>query len=93
MPELEELPTTDEEHHEIYVQNMVDRIEGHSHGHATAKQPVKPQGEVPENNIVEMKEASKMMTEGILAYVKAVMSHTTPQIKAVSSTKEWNRVQ
>ncbi|KZV51228.1 hypothetical protein F511_05885 [Dorcoceras hygrometricum] len=59
------------------VQNMVDRIEGQFHGPATAKQTVKPQGEVPEKNGVDMEEASKMMAEGILAYVKAVVSHTT----------------
>ncbi|KZV46294.1 hypothetical protein F511_22200 [Dorcoceras hygrometricum] len=77
MPELEELPTTDKELQEISVQNMVDRIEGQSHGHATAKQPVEPQEEVPEKNVVDMEEASKMMAEGIFAYVKAVVSHTT----------------
>ncbi|KZV23757.1 hypothetical protein F511_30778 [Dorcoceras hygrometricum] len=71
MLELEELPT-DEEHEEMSVQNMVDRIEGQSHGSVTAKQTVEPQGEVPEKNTVDMEEASKMMAEGILAYVKAV---------------------
>ncbi|KZV58833.1 hypothetical protein F511_18670 [Dorcoceras hygrometricum] len=59
------------------VQNIVDRIEGQSHGHATAKQTVEPQEEAPEKNTIDMEEASKMMTEGILAYVKAVVSHTT----------------
>ncbi|KZV20572.1 hypothetical protein F511_25088 [Dorcoceras hygrometricum] len=76
MTELEELPA-DEEHQDMSVQNMVDRIEGQSHGHATAKQTVEPQEEVPEKNAVDMEEASKMMAEGILAYVKAVVSHTT----------------
>ncbi|KZV48765.1 hypothetical protein F511_17061 [Dorcoceras hygrometricum] len=77
IPELEEFPTTDEELQDMSVQNMVDSIEGHSHGHATAKHPVEPQEEIPEKNTVEMEEASKMMAEGILAYVKAVVSHTT----------------
>ncbi|KZV56877.1 F-box/kelch-repeat protein [Dorcoceras hygrometricum] len=63
MPELEELPTTNEELQDISVQNMVDCIEGHSHGHATAKQPVEPQEEIPEKNTVEMEEASKMVSE------------------------------
>ncbi|KZV24931.1 hypothetical protein F511_28502 [Dorcoceras hygrometricum] len=76
MPELEELPA-DEEHQEMSVQNLVDRIEGHSHGHTTAKQTVEPQEEVPEKNAVDIEEASKMMAERILAYVKAVVSHTT----------------
>ncbi|KZV44388.1 patatin-like protein 2 [Dorcoceras hygrometricum] len=76
MPELEELPA-DEEHLEMSVQNMVDRIEGHSHGHAIAKQPAESHEEIPEKNTVEMEEASKMMAEGILAYVKAVVSHIT----------------
>ncbi|KZV25268.1 hypothetical protein F511_30114 [Dorcoceras hygrometricum] len=71
MPEFEELPI-DEEHQEMSVQNMVDRIEGQSHGPATAKQTVKPRGKVPEKNAVDMEEASKMMAEGILAYVKAM---------------------
>ncbi|KZT76262.1 hypothetical protein F511_46714 [Dorcoceras hygrometricum] len=71
IPELEEL-LADEEHQEMSVQNMMDRIEGQSHGPATAKQSVEPQGEVPEKNAVDMEEASKMMAEGILAYVKAV---------------------
>ncbi|KZV37999.1 hypothetical protein F511_23454 [Dorcoceras hygrometricum] len=65
MPELEELPITDEEHQEMSVQNMVDRVEGHSHGHAMEKQSAEPQGEVPEKNVVDIKEASKMMAEGI----------------------------
>ncbi|KZV31135.1 hypothetical protein F511_11848 [Dorcoceras hygrometricum] len=51
---------------------MVDRIEGHSHGHATAKQSVEPHGEVPEKNAVDIEEASKMMAGYILAYVKVV---------------------
>ncbi|KZV39711.1 hypothetical protein F511_14178 [Dorcoceras hygrometricum] len=34
-------------------------------------------GRIPEKNTVEMEEASKMMAGGILAYVKAVVSHTT----------------
>ncbi|KZV39012.1 patatin-like protein 2 [Dorcoceras hygrometricum] len=76
MPELEELPA-DEEHREMSVQNMVDRIEGHSHGHAITKQPAESHEEIPEKNTVEMEEASKMMAEGILAYVKAVVSHIT----------------
>ncbi|KZV45805.1 hypothetical protein F511_36364 [Dorcoceras hygrometricum] len=61
MPELEELPTTDEEHQEMSVQNMVNSIEGHSHGHAIAKQPAESQEDIPEKNTVEMEEASKMM--------------------------------
>ncbi|KZV41202.1 hypothetical protein F511_17161 [Dorcoceras hygrometricum] len=56
---------------------MVDRIEGHPHGHAIAKQTAEPQDEILEKNVVDMEEASKMMAEGILAYVKAVVSHTT----------------
>ncbi|KZV45936.1 hypothetical protein F511_32039 [Dorcoceras hygrometricum] len=76
MPELEELPA-DEEHRVMSVQNMVDRIEGHSHGHAIAKQPAESHEEILEKNTVEMEEASKMMAEGILAYVKAVVSHIT----------------
>ncbi|KZV33698.1 hypothetical protein F511_31050 [Dorcoceras hygrometricum] len=76
MPELEELPA-DEELQEVSVQNMVDRIEGHPHGHTIAKQTAEPQDEILEKNVVEMEEASKMMAEGILAYVKAVVSHTT----------------
>ncbi|KZV22123.1 hypothetical protein F511_11651 [Dorcoceras hygrometricum] len=76
MPELEELPA-DEEHREMSVQNMVDRIEGHYHGHAIAKQPAESHEEIPEKNTVEMEGASKMMVEGILAYVKAVVSHIT----------------
>ncbi|KZV32590.1 patatin-like protein 2 [Dorcoceras hygrometricum] len=59
------------------VQNMVDCIEGHSHGHAITKQPAESHEEIPEKNTVEMEEASKMMAEGILAYVKAVVSHIT----------------
>ncbi|KZV26787.1 hypothetical protein F511_06634 [Dorcoceras hygrometricum] len=76
MPELEELPA-DEELQEVSVQNMVDRIEGHPHGHTIAKETAEPQDEILEKNFVDMEEVSKMMAEGILAYVKAVVSHTT----------------
>ncbi|KZV37167.1 Beclin-1 [Dorcoceras hygrometricum] len=75
MPELEELPA-DEELQEVSVQNMVDRIEGHPHGHTIAKQTAEPQDEILEKNVVQMEEASKT-AEGIMAYVKAVVSHTT----------------
>ncbi|KZV25938.1 hypothetical protein F511_21051 [Dorcoceras hygrometricum] len=71
MPELKELPV-DEEHQEMSVQNLLDRIECHSNGHTTAKQTVEPQEEIPEKNAVDMEEASKIMAEGILAYVKAL---------------------
>ncbi|KZV38938.1 hypothetical protein F511_17014 [Dorcoceras hygrometricum] len=76
MPELEE-PPADEELQEVSVQNMVDHIEGHPHGHTIAKDNAEPQDEILEKNVVDMEEASKMMAEGILAYVKAVVSHTT----------------
>ncbi|KZV47448.1 tudor domain-containing protein 3 [Dorcoceras hygrometricum] len=56
---------------------MVDRIEGYSYGHTTTKQSAEPQEEIPEKNTVDMEVASKMMAEGILAYVEAVVSHTT----------------
>ncbi|KZV36295.1 hypothetical protein F511_18710 [Dorcoceras hygrometricum] len=85
MPELEELPA-DEEHREMSVQNMVDRIEGHSHGHAIAKQPAESHEEIQEKNTVEMEEVYKMMAEGILVYVKAVVSHIT-QSKTQGSFK------
>ncbi|KZV34992.1 hypothetical protein F511_22934 [Dorcoceras hygrometricum] len=71
MPELEELPA-DEELQEVSVQNMVDRIEGHPHGRTIAKETAEPQDEILEKNVVDVEEASKMMAEGILAYVKAV---------------------
>ncbi|KZV18708.1 hypothetical protein F511_37454 [Dorcoceras hygrometricum] len=77
MPELEELLTSDEDQQEISVQGMVDRIEGHSHGHTVAKQPVEPHKYVPEKNVIDMEEASRVMVEGTLAHVKAVVSHAT----------------
>ncbi|KZV22406.1 myosin-9-like [Dorcoceras hygrometricum] len=70
MPELEELQATDEDQQEISVQGMVDRIEGHSHGHTMAKQPAEPQEDILEKNVVDTEEASKVMTEGVLAYMK-----------------------
>ncbi|KZV54769.1 hypothetical protein F511_40709 [Dorcoceras hygrometricum] len=50
---------------------------GHPHGHTIAKEAAEPQDEILEKNVVDMEEDSKMMAEGILAYVKAVVSHTT----------------
>ncbi|KZV28937.1 hypothetical protein F511_13732 [Dorcoceras hygrometricum] len=76
MPELEEL-AADEELQEVSVQNMVDSIEGHPHGRTIAKETAEPQDEILEKNVVDVEEASKMMAEGILAYVKAVVSQTT----------------
>ncbi|KZV45524.1 ubiquitin-like [Dorcoceras hygrometricum] len=64
MPELEELPTTDEDQQEISVQGMVDRIEGQSHGHTMAKQPAELQGDVPEKNVVDMEEAGSSTNYG-----------------------------
>ncbi|KZV24606.1 BTB/POZ and TAZ domain-containing protein 4 [Dorcoceras hygrometricum] len=46
---------------EVSVQEMVDRIEGHSHGHAMVKKTAEQDGDAPEKNDVSMEEASKMM--------------------------------
>ncbi|KZV53199.1 hypothetical protein F511_27565 [Dorcoceras hygrometricum] len=73
---------------------MVDRIEGHSHGHAMAKQTAEQHGDVREKHAVDMEDASKVMAEGILAYVKALVSHIfSPQIMGISNTKNRNKVQ
>ncbi|KZV48365.1 7-deoxyloganetic acid glucosyltransferase-like [Dorcoceras hygrometricum] len=76
MPELQELQATDEDQQEMTVQGMIDRIEGHYHGHATAKKPAELQGEVLEKIVMNMEEASRVMADHH-PYVKAVVSHTT----------------
>ncbi|KZV57089.1 receptor-like protein kinase [Dorcoceras hygrometricum] len=77
MPELEELQAADDNQRKISVQGMVDRIEGQSHGQPVAKRPAVPHGHTPGKDVVDLEEASKVMAEGILVYVKAVMSHIT----------------
>ncbi|KZV48297.1 hypothetical protein F511_18812 [Dorcoceras hygrometricum] len=77
MPELEELQAADDNQRRISVQGMVDRIEGQSHGQPVAKRPAVPHGHTPDKDVADLEEASKVMAEGILVYVKAVVSHTT----------------
>ncbi|KZV26073.1 hypothetical protein F511_13951 [Dorcoceras hygrometricum] len=77
MPELEELQAADDNQRRISVQGMVDRIEGQSHGQPVAKQHVVPHGHTPYKDVADLEETSKVMAEGILVYVKAVVSHIT----------------
>ncbi|KZV30392.1 kinesin-related protein 11 [Dorcoceras hygrometricum] len=77
MPELEELQAADDNQRRISVQGMVDCIEGQSHGQPVAKQPVMPHGHTPDKDVADLEETSKVMAEGILVYVKAVVSHIT----------------
>ncbi|KZV46298.1 interactor of constitutive active ROPs 2, chloroplastic [Dorcoceras hygrometricum] len=77
MPELEELQAADDNQRRISVQGMVDRIEGQSHGQPVAKRPAVPHGHTPDKDVADLEEASKVMAEGILVYVKAVVSHIT----------------
>ncbi|KZV55722.1 hypothetical protein F511_12557 [Dorcoceras hygrometricum] len=77
MPELEELQAADDNQRRISVQDMVDRIEGQSHGQPVAKQPAVPHRHTPDKDVADLEEASKVMAEGILVYVKAVVSHIT----------------
>ncbi|KZV38473.1 hypothetical protein F511_34923 [Dorcoceras hygrometricum] len=77
MSELEELQATDDNQRRISVQGMVDRIEGQSHAQPVAKQPVVPHRHTPDKDVADLEEASKVMAEGILVYVKAVVSHIT----------------
>ncbi|KZV48512.1 hypothetical protein F511_08411 [Dorcoceras hygrometricum] len=77
MPELEELQAADDNQRIISVQGMVDRIEGQSHGQPVAKRPAVPHGHTPDKDVADLEEASKVMAEGILVYVKTVMSHIT----------------
>ncbi|KZV24537.1 hypothetical protein F511_41070 [Dorcoceras hygrometricum] len=77
MPELEEFQAADDNQRRISVQGMVDRIEGQSHGQPVAKRPAVPHGHTPDKDVADLEEASKVMAEGILVYVKAVVSHIT----------------
>ncbi|KZV53197.1 hypothetical protein F511_27563 [Dorcoceras hygrometricum] len=77
MPELEELQAADDNQRRISVQGMVDRIEGQSHGQPVAKRPAVPHGHTPDKDVADLEEASKVMAEGIMVYVKAVVSHIT----------------
>ncbi|KZV19998.1 hypothetical protein F511_26756 [Dorcoceras hygrometricum] len=77
MPELEELQAADDNQRRISVQGMVDRIEGQSHGQRVAKRPVVPHGHTPDKDVADLEETSKVMAEGIMVYVKAVVSHIT----------------
>ncbi|KZV57405.1 hypothetical protein F511_35155 [Dorcoceras hygrometricum] len=76
-PELEEPQAADDNQQGIFVQGMVDCIEGQSHGQPVAKQPVVLHGHTPDKNVADLEEASKVMAEGILAYLKAVVGHIT----------------
>ncbi|KZV39632.1 putative tetraacyldisaccharide 4'-kinase, mitochondrial [Dorcoceras hygrometricum] len=77
MPELEELQAADDNQRRISVQGMLDRIEGQSHGQPVAKRPAVPHEHTPDKDVADLEEASKVMAEGILVYVKAVVSHIT----------------
>ncbi|KZV33334.1 hypothetical protein F511_18215 [Dorcoceras hygrometricum] len=77
MPELEELQAADDNQRRISVQGMVDRIEGQSHGQPVAKRPAVPHVHTPDKDVADLEEASKVMAEGIMVYVKAVVSHIT----------------
>ncbi|KZV58259.1 hypothetical protein F511_01110 [Dorcoceras hygrometricum] len=77
MPELEEFQAADDNQRRISVQGMVDRIEGQSHGQPVAKRPAVPHGHTPDKDVADLEEASKVMAEGIMVYVKAVVSHIT----------------
>ncbi|KZV58356.1 hypothetical protein F511_32333 [Dorcoceras hygrometricum] len=77
MPELEEIQAADDNQRRISVQGMVDRIEGQSHGQPVAKRPVVLHGHTPDKDVADLEEASKVMAEDIMVYVKAVVSHIT----------------
>ncbi|KZV34821.1 hypothetical protein F511_00723 [Dorcoceras hygrometricum] len=87
MPELEELQAADDNQRRISVQGMVDRIEGQSHGQPVAKRPAVPHGHTPDKDVADLEEASKVMAEGIMVYVKAVHSKEEKQTAAAAIHK------
>ncbi|KZV49649.1 hypothetical protein F511_29034 [Dorcoceras hygrometricum] len=74
MPELEEFQAVDANQPQVSAQDMTERIESLPHGHVVIKQPAEPQEHATEKNVVDMQDTSKVMAEGILPYVKTVVT-------------------
>lgn len=78
--------------HKVSIQYMIEQLECQLHGRISFKETHEPQNKCRKKNAREVEGTSKLMADGIMAYVKVVVSQTISSVRASHDSNHFKDV-